>query len=239
MEYRTSLDIFRKYFERQLEYARKTLNKPEFLNQPFITLSRLTGAGDINFPEKLVQALNSIDTKTESPWMYLDKDILQVVLEEHNLPKEISKYMPEGKISEIQDVIEQLFGLHPSEYKLIKKVSDTILHLSHLGNIVLVGRGANIITRNNINGIHIRLIDSFDNRSENIQRYFGLSKVEAAKLIDKEDSGRAAYVKKYFNKDINNSSQYSLVLNFEFLTVEDAIRLICHEVTRLRNRIKN
>ena len=171
--------------------------------------------------------------------MFLDKDILEVVLEEHNLPKEISKYMPERKISEIQDVIEQLFGLHPSEYKLIKKVSDTILHLSHLGNIVLVGRGANIITRNNINGIHIRLIDSFDNRSGNIQRYFGLSKVESAKLIEKEDSGRAAYVKKYFNKDINNASQYSLVLNFEFLTVEDAIRLICHEVVRLRNRIKN
>jgi CMP/dCMP kinase len=237
MGYKTSTDIFRKYFELQIIRARKALEKFERFNQPFVTISRLTGAGGVQFPEKLVHSLNEKDKKADSSWMYFDKEILEVVLEEHNLPKEISKYMPEGKISEIQDVIEQLFGLHPSEHKLIKIISDTILHLSHLGNVVLVGRGSNIITRYNKNGIHLRLVSSLENRVEHFQKHFKKSKSEALKLIKKEDKERATYIKKYFNKDIDNPYLYTLVINFDLIKVDDAIELICDEVIRIRKRI--
>ena len=236
MGHKTSIEIFRKYFEHQLDQARKIKEKSEQYNQPFITISRLTGAGGVNFPERLVHYLNEKDKKDEIGWMFFDKDILEIVLDEHNLPKEISKYMPEGKINEIQDVIEQLFGLHPSEHRLITKISETILHLSHLGNVVLVGRGSNIITSYNNNGIHLRLIDSLDNRIVNIQKFFKMSKVEALNLIQKEDKERAAYIKKYFNKDINGSNLYSLTINFDFLEITDAIELICEEIIKIRKR---
>jgi cytidylate kinase len=236
MEHNTSLDIFRKYFERQLEQARKTLEKSDHHHYPFITISRLTGAGGVSFPEKLVHHLNEKDSKTEHGWMFFDKNILEMVLEEHNLPKEISRFMPEGKISELQDVIEQLFGLHPSEHKLIKKVSDTILHLSHLGNVVLVGRGSNIITGYNKSGMHLRLVESMETRVEHIQDYFKMSKIEAIKLIQNEDKDRATYIKKYFSKDINNPNLYSLVINFDFIKVDEALDMICDEIIKIRRR---
>ena len=237
MEYKTSIEIFRKYFERQLEQARKTMEKSERYNHPFITISRLTGAGGVNFPEILVHHLNENDKKTETGWMFFDKDILELVLEEHNLPKEISKYMPEGKISEFQDVIEQLFGLHPSGHKLVTKISDTILHLSHLGNVVLVGRGSNIITSYNKNGIHLRLVDSLENRIGKVQKFFKLSRVEALRVIQNEDKERTYYIKKYFGKDINSSNLYTLIINFELIKVDDVIELICDEIVKIRKRI--
>ena len=61
-------------------------------------------------------------------------------------------------MSEIQDLIEQFFGLHPSEQKLIRKISNTIIHLAVLGNVVLMDRASNIITRELAGGLHIRLI---------------------------------------------------------------------------------
>lgn len=237
MEYKTSLDIFRKYFEHNLQNARQTMQKSEHHNQPFITISRLTGAGGINFPERLVKHLNETDRKTENSWMFFDKNILEIVLQEHNLPNEISKYMPEKKISEFQDVIEQLFGLHPNEHQLIKKISDTILHLSHLGNVVLVGRGSNIITSECKNGLHLRLIDRLEKRVTNIQDFFNLSKAEALKLVQTQDKQREDYVKKYFNKDINNPCLYSLVINFSRIKADDVIESISEQMMKIRKRI--
>lgn len=237
MEYKASIDIFRRYFEHQLEKARKSLNKSEQPGHPFVTLSRLTGSGGVDFPERLVIKLNEQESKEENNWVVFDKDVLELVLEKHNLPKEITKFMPEKKVSEFQDVIEQLFGLHPNEHKLITKVSDTILHLSHLGHVVFVGRGSNIITAGSKNGLHIRLIDSLDNRIEHIMDFFKLKRVEALKLIQKEDKNRETYIKKYFNKDINNPGLYSLVINLNSFKSEDIIAMIVNEVHKLKKRL--
>lgn len=237
MEYKSSIDIFRRYFEHQLEKARLAMEKSEYHNHPFVTISRQTGAGSVNFPEHLVHHINQENQITGSKWMYFDKDILEIVLEEHNLPKEIKKFMPEKKVSEFQDVIEQLFKLHPNEHRLITKVSDTILHLSHLGNVVLVGRGSNIITSHSKNGLHLRLIDKLENRIEHIMNFFKLNRVQALKLIQAEDKNREKYIKKYFNKDINDSSLYSLVINFGAFKIEDVVNLIIHEIHKLKKRI--
>lgn len=237
MEYKASIDIFRRYFEHQLEKARKSLKKSEQPDHPFVTLSRLTGTGGVDFPERLVQKLNEQENKVENNWVVFDKDVLELVLVEHNLPKEITKFMPEKKISEFQDVIEQLFGLHPNEHKLITKVSDTILHLSHFGHVVFVGRGSNIITSKSNNGLHIRLIESLDSRIERIMDFFKLKRGEALKLIQKEDKNRETYIKKYFNKDINNPGLYSLVINFKDFKPEDVLDMIVQEVHKLKERL--
>ncbi|HEY5125656.1 MAG TPA: cytidylate kinase-like family protein [Ignavibacteria bacterium] len=237
MSYKTTIDIFRKYFQRQIDVTRKTINKIDLPNQPFVTISRLAGAGEVQFPVKLINTLIKKDKEAKENWIYFDKDILEVVLEEHNLPQEISRFMPENKISEIQDVLEQLFGLHPSEHKLIKKISETILHLSNLGNVVFVGRGSNIITKYNKNGIHLRLVSSLENRITNIQKFFKLSKNASIKLIQKDDKERAAYIKKYFNKDINSPLLYTLIINFDMISVDDALELISDEVIKIRSRI--
>lgn len=237
MDYRNSIDIFKRYFEQKFEDSRIAMEKSEYTNHPFVTVSRLTGAGGVNFPERLINHLNGREQKTDNKWITFDKDILEFVLEEHNLPKEIKKFMPEKKVSEFQDVIEQLFGLHPNEHKLIKKVSDTILHLSHFGHVVFVGRGSNIITSKCRNGLHIRLIDSLDKRVEVIMKFFKLNRIEALKLIQTEDKNRENYIKKYFNKDINNPGLYSLVINFEEFKVEDVLDLLTNEVERLNKRL--
>ena len=236
MEYKSSIDIFKKYFEHKFTKSLKTLDKSAFPGNPFVSISRTTGAGGVNFPEKLIHHLNEQESKSENEWMIFDKDVLEMVLEEHNLPKEIKKFMPEKKVSEFQDVIEQLFGLHPNEHKLIKKVSDTILHLSHIGNVVFVGRGSNIITAECRNGLHLRLIDSLENRIINVQNYFKLNRVQALKLIQTEDKNRKNYIKKYFNKDIDNPLLYSLVINFESFETEDVILMIINEVQKLKKR---
>lgn len=226
MDKKTSLEIFKEYFDRQIIKA-KVLIKDEGQNiSPFITISRETGAGGIEYPEKLLHYLNSNIEYKFNKWSLFDKNILEMVISEHDLPKELEKYMPEKKLSDFQNVIEQFFGLHPSGHNLAGKISHTILHIADMGNVILVGRGSNIITSKLKNGIHIRLIESLENRVFKVQEHYKIDKISASKLIEKEDNNRKEYIKKYFNKDIANPHLYSLIINFDKVGVNESLNLI-------------
>lgn len=115
----------------------------------FITISRQAGAGAISVGNKVTEFLNN-DEKINwsSPWIVFDKNLVNTILEEHRLSEKLGKYMPEDKVSQVNDIFEELLGLHPSSIALVHKTSETILHLAQIGNAVIVGRGASIITEN-------------------------------------------------------------------------------------------
>ena len=204
---------------------------------PFITISRETGAGGITVAEKLSEYLKKNDQTALCPWTLFDRNLISTVLSEHSLPQEFSKFMPEDKASEIRDMMEELFGLHPSEWALVHKTSETILHLAQMGNVIIVGRGANVITRKFLSsGFHVRLIGSLPMRTRHIQDYYHLKYDDAVEFIKKEDGGRKRYLKQNFDKDINDPLLYNIVINTDFISYDDAARMIGDEVLRLSER---
>ena len=86
-------------------------------------------------------------------------------MEDHDLPERVARFMPEDRASEISDTMEELFGLHPPSWLLVRKVTETILHLAELGNVILIGRGAAVITANLDHVFHVRLIGSLESAS--------------------------------------------------------------------------
>ncbi len=217
-------------FERAQQMEQKKL-------APFITISRQAGAGGITVGEKLVTYLQKHDQKALCPWTLFDRNLISTVLGEHNLPQEFAKFMPEDKVSEVRDMMEELFGLHPSEWALVHKTTQTILHLAQMGNVILVGRGANVITMKFLStGFHVRLIGSLPMRTKHIQDYYHLKHDDAVDLIKKEDGGRKRYLKRNFDKDINDPLLYDIVINTDFVSYDDAARMIGEETLRLRKR---
>lgn len=239
MEKQFSVKVFEEYFERKLISHRETLKNKTSFNEPFVTVSRETGAGGIQFGDLLVDYLNKFDTKRKNDWRIFEKNLLEQITKEHDLPSEMAKYMPEKKISQMQDMLEQLFSLHPSEQSLIRKGSITIFHLALLGDVVLIGRGSNIITRKLGGGLHLRLIDSIEKKTKNIQDIFNISKSEAIKFIKNEDKERKLYIKKHFNSNIENPALYSLVINLNRFSTDEAVNLVGEEVKRMRSLNNN
>jgi len=234
MDRQTSVKAFTEYFERKLESHKDSYTNKSTLSEPFVTISRETGAGGIHFGELLVQYLNSNDRLRKNEWKSFERNLVERIAQEHNLSVEMAKYIPERKISEMQDVLEQLFALHPSEESMIRKASNTILHLAMLGDVILIGRGANIITRHLAGGVHIRLIDTLERKIKNIQDIFSIGKSEAAKFIREEDKGRKLYIKKFFSSDIEDPSLYSAVINLGRISTDDAIQIVGEEIIRKR-----
>jgi len=191
-----------------------------------VTISREAGAGGHTVAEKLAGYLQRRTPAGACPWTVFDRNLVEKVLEDHNLPQSLARFMPEDRITESADVMDELFGLHPPSWTLVRKTSETILHLAELGNVILIGRGANIITSKLDYVFHVRLVASLEKRLATLQEYDHLSRKAALEFIREEDRGRRRYVKKYFNKDITDPLLYHLVLNTDLVSFDEAARMI-------------
>ncbi len=224
-----TLNIYR-YLASQCWLAQK--EEPSGSRSPgFITISRQAGAGGITIGEKLGCYLNK-ELAGKCPWTLFDKNLVNEVVKEHNLSEKILPFLKESSISEIEDILDDLFGLHPPQFTLVQRTTETILHLAKMGRVILVGRGAPVITRKIERGVHVRLVGSFQKRKDHLKEYFQFNDKEAGLFLKKEDKGRAQYLKKYFNQDIDNPLLYNVIVNTDTISYDHTVLLIGDMVIR-------
>jgi cytidylate kinase len=191
-----------------------------------VTISRQAGCGAHFIAEKLSAFLQAASPAEAPPWTIFDRELVEKVLEEHNLPQSMARFLREDRISEFNDIIDELFGLHPPSWILVRKTSQTILHLAELGSVILIGRGSNIITSRMEHVFHVRLLGSVKARLARMQEFDHLTKEEATKVLESEDTGRRRYVKKYFNQNIDDPLLYHLVINTDLIPFDKVARAI-------------
>ena len=195
--------------------------------RPVITISRQAGAGSRPVAEALIHRLEG---DIHGPWTIVDRDLVARVLEDHHLPAELMRFMPEDRVSEVADTLDQLFGLRPSTWTLVRKTSETVLRLAEIGNVVLIGRGANLITRELAWAFHVRLIGSEPVRVRHVMQVKHLDEHDATEYVRSEDARRKRYIRKYFGEDIDQPLLYHLVLNTDRFTYQRAGEVIAEAV---------
>ncbi|MCC6235019.1 MAG: cytidylate kinase-like family protein [Verrucomicrobiales bacterium] len=191
-----------------------------------VTLSRQSGSGGTAIARLLASYLDVHHPSGGPRWTIFDKALVERVLREHNLPAKFAQYMPEDRVSYVQDTIEELFGLHPSTTELVSQVSQTILGLAEMGHCILIGRAANVILARSPGAFHVRIISPFERRVERVMRDLDLAQGAAMEFINHEDAARARYVRTHFEADVANPMAYDLVVNSGTLTETQAARLI-------------
>ncbi len=199
---------------------------------PTVTISRQTGAGAAMVGEKFIEIMNNQLTEPKCEWTYFDKNLIEKVLSDYNLPKMLVNIKIEDKYSNVETLIKDFFWFNESNWSLVYKTSKTILKLAEMGNVVIVGRGSNIIASKLKNVFHVRLIAPLESRIKHIQEYFGMSIKEAEEYIRREEETRRRYLKSYFYKEIENPVHYHLILNTQLLGYDGAAEIIARTVTK-------
>ncbi len=193
---------------------------------PCITISRETGAGADIVSEELIDFFQPYSDEFSVPWTIFDKNLIEKVLEDHHLPQTLSRYFVEDKLSELKSTVNELLGLHPNTWILVNKTSNTILQLAQIGNCVIVGRAGNVIASRLKNSFHVRLVAPLDVRIQRVMEKFDKSRSEAAEYIKKEDLARKNYLKKYFNKEVEDPLLYNMVINTALFGYKKAAQII-------------
>ena len=220
------LEVWRSYILSQLEADRNPSLADGWPPGPAVTISYQTGSGAHEIAERLAGDLQETEPKGTVPWTVFDRRLVEKVLEDHELPKALAKFMPEDRRSFIQDVMEELVGLRPPSWVMVPKIAETVLHLADAGHVILVGRGANFITARIPNVFHVRLIASLPKRIERVQAINCMTPEEATKFVKDEDRSRSRYVKEHFHKSVDDDLFYHLILNTDRIPLADAAQLI-------------
>ncbi len=213
MKLNGSLAKARKYIESHSKLRNEISTRKSVKPGPCITISRQCGIDTENICEKLVAIFNQMKSENTAEWAVFDKNLIEKVIEDHDLPERINKFLTEEKISTVNAMLNELLGVHPPILKLVHKTSSTILKLAQVGNVIIVGRGANIITSHFKNTFHIRLIAPKNVRRRNIERKLNVTRKEAEEILESEDKSRREYIETYFRKDIDDPLLYDVMIN--------------------------
>jgi len=222
---------FLSFINSQIPAADRPAAPPPNFARRAVTLSRQAGSGAREVADKLAACLQAHQPaphleSRRPPWTVFDRNLMDKVLEEHNLPKYLARFLPEDRISALEDMLDDIFGLHPPQETIVKQTAETILGLTEVGNVILIGRAGNIVTAKMPGVLHVRLVAPLDLRVEHIREHRGLTTAQAHDFCAHEDAGRERYLKKYFHADINDPLHYHLVINTSLINYDQAARLI-------------
>ena len=191
-----------------------------------VTLSRQTFSGTHEIGEKLLLLLEKDEEFGEQPWALFDRDLVHKILEDHNLPKAIARYMPEDRDHDFSSIINEILGVHPSLWELFHHTCDTILKLASVGNVILIGRGSHVIARKVPHALHVRIISPIEQRAERAASLLDIPIQEALRKVKQEEQSRAAFVKSHFNESVEDSYGFHMTLNMAQMNPSTAAQVI-------------
>lgn len=233
------LDRCLSFVNSQLQPADRSVSFKENGAHGFaVTLSRQAGCGALVVAEKLAELLQAHSPKAAPPWTVFDRNLMEKVLEDHHLPARLSKFLPEDRASQLQDIMDDLFGWRPTSGTVVQHTSETILHLAEMGHVILIGRGGNVITAKLANVFHVRLVAPLEKRIEHAHEYYEISKKAAHDFIRREDAGRKRYLSKYFNARIDDPLLYHLIINTGLVSFEDAAKMIAEAMAHRSSTLR-
>ncbi len=94
------------------------------------------------------------------------------------------------------------------------------------GNVLIIGRGSQIILEDEPNVIHLRLVAPFEARVEYLHAEQNMSPAEARRYIQAQDRATADYMRQFYHADVEDPTLYHMVLNVAKLGVEGCASLI-------------
>ncbi len=127
-----------------------------------------------------------------------------------------------------------LLGVKPSaasQKRYRAKIVEIIEAQAAQGDVLLVGRGSQVVLGQRQDVLHVRITAPLALRCATVQERCKVSAEVAAARVAASDAARAAYHKRHFGVRWDDGSLYDLVLNLARLTVPAAVETICAAAT--------
>jgi len=184
---------------------------------PVVTISREPGSGGRIVAQSLAARLG---------FEVFHQEVLHEMAKQAEVSEQLLATLDEKGLSILEDWISSLVHdrhLWPDQY--LQHLMNVIGTLGKHGRAVVVGRGANFILPPE-QRFRVRITTPQIQRIKNVARDFNLSPDAAKRRVIKTESNRKAFIRKYFNADIADPTNYDLVINTEALTVDNAVDVI-------------
>jgi cytidylate kinase len=119
------------------------------------------------------------------------------------------------------------------EDRQVPVLQNTIRAAYRQGNLVILGRGGQVLLKDCPDVLHVRVVASLDRRIERVRERMHTDQEGAWQMIFQRDEGSAGYLKRFYHVDWADSGLYHLVLNTDRVSVEMAAQIVVTAVNHL------
>lgn len=184
--------------------------------RPVITLSRLPGAMGGDLAHKLAADLQ-ID-------LY-DHEIVEEIAKNANVSQKIVESLDEQDRSVLDDWISSLGEYHMWAYDYLSQLTRVICAIGAHGHSIIIGRGGSYILPKDVS-LRILVVAPLEVRVGKVMLKYGVSEKDARRNIMRSEADRRAFIRKYFQADLTEPTNYDLVVNTENTDIDIAARII-------------
>lgn len=220
-------NVFLKYMRQRLGTGDQSVS--EIQEGPVITISREYGCHAKEIARHLTEMLN-VKLEREGKavrWRWLSKEIIEESARELKLTPTLIKNLSDYKNRSFFENLALFFSdtYYPSDAKINNTIANFIHTTAAQGNVVIVGRAAEAITKNFTKSFHVKLIAPLDWRAENISAAEGMALSEAKnKCIDMDR--RRFMFRSYFEKGAPDVEFYDASFNCKEMTDDEIVELM-------------
>jgi cytidylate kinase len=136
----------------------------------------------------------------------------------------------------ISDQMTSLYGRQPTAFgqrgeiddqTYARVVHDTMVKYAEAGDAIIVGRGGQIVLREQPNTLHVHLYGSPEARVRNLVERYGMSKLDAQRRIERSDEQKRLYIRNmHKNANWKDLKYYHLAIDSGALAAEIVVDLI-------------
>jgi len=112
-----------------------------------------------------------------------------------------------------------------------KYLENRLRDFTQSNSAVINGMGAEIIFAKNPEALHVKILSSLEVRTERIMKTNNLVKKDAERIIEIADRKHSRYLRTIYKTNWADPLNYHLILNTDFLTVEESTSLISHLIS--------
>jgi cytidylate kinase len=198
----------------QIMHKEKTVEKEGI---SIVTISREPGSGGRIVATRLAEKLGI---------EIFHQKVINEIAKSADVSVQLLETLDERGLSTLEHWISSLVHerhLWPDRYmQHLMKVIGTI---GKHGRAVIVGRGANFVLPPE-KRFSVRIVGPQAWRIQNVAKEFHISAEDAKRRVMRTESDRRAFIRKYFNADIADPTNYDLIINTATLNVDDAVNVI-------------
>lgn len=205
--------------QKSLEDSHHGVARSIHIPKPLITVSRQRGSRGTIIAERIAYRFN---------YTLLHRDIIDRIAETSGYKRRIVESLDDHTRSQMELWFESIITgklVDLSDYA--RHLLEIIFSVSRLGGIVVVGRAANFIIGPN-RGLHVRVVASTATRIRNLIELEKMSEADARRELDKADHERSEFVRKLVHKSVDDPQYYDLVINSDWISIEQAVSLIAN-----------
>ncbi|MBI1390689.1 MAG: hypothetical protein GC154_19845 [bacterium] len=185
--------------------------------KPIVTISRQRGCRGNETAKLLAHELK---------YGFFNRQIIDYIANHVGVRSELVESLDERDRSELELWVKNLMSERVFDHDAyIHSLSELFHAVTLQGGVVIVGRGANYLMAGN-NAFHVRLIAPLDTRVRNLRQAEGMSEKQALDQIHEVDESRKKFIRRYFQREINDPLGYDLIINIEKLPLHAIIKII-------------